>query len=551
MWREIKILLVDDDEQRRHDLKVILDFLGEEVIVAGSSDWRKVAESSIEESTEISAVMLGDCEGQPLEKTVEAMLAWDKGLPFLFVGSQVQVDELSENVRRCVLASLAMPPSYNKMLDSLHRCQVFREQYTHNRSRGERREVQLFRSLVGTSRQIQHVRELIMQVADKDVSVMIQGESGTGKEVVARNLHYHSHRRNKPFVPVNCGAIPAELLESELFGHEKGAFTGAINSRPGRFELAEGGTLFLDEIGDMPLNMQVKILRVLQEHTFERVGSNKTLKANVRVIAATHKNLEKMIEDGSFREDLYYRLNVFPIDMPSLRERVEDLPLLLNELISRLENEKRGSIRFNSAAIMSLCRHEWHGNVRELANLVERLAILHPYGVIGVNELPKKFRHVDEDDEQYTPPVVADVTQNEGLAGVDSPALLPVNGLDLREYLSDLECSLIQQALDDANGVVARAAEKLSIRRTTLVEKMRKYNINRKEKDMACAGQKAACVCGPLSAIPPDFRNLSFLNHPPSKLFSIAGTLIAQYLLVTFFRRKCGVLVRYLWRVWH
>ncbi len=485
MWREIKILLVDDDEQRRHDLKVILDFLGEEVIVAGSSDWRKVADASIEDSTEISAVMLGDCDNQSLEKTVEAMLAWDKGLPFLFVGSQIQVDELSENVRRCVLASLAMPPSYNKMLDSLHRCQVFREQYTHNRSRGERREVQLFRSLVGTSRQIQHVRELIMQVADKDVSVMIQGESGTGKEVVARNLHYHSHRRNKPFVPVNCGAIPAELLESELFGHEKGAFTGAINSRPGRFELAEGGTLFLDEIGDMPLNMQVKILRVLQEHTFERVGSNKTLKANVRVIAATHKNLEKMIEDGSFREDLYYRLNVFPIDMPSLRERVEDLPLLLNELISRLENEKRGSIRFNSAAIMSLCRHEWHGNVRELANLVERLAILHPYGVIGVNELPKKFRHVDEDDEQYTPPVVADVTQNEGLAGVDSPALLPVNGLDLREYLSDLECSLIQQALDDANGVVARAAEKLSIRRTTLVEKMRKYNINRKEKDMA------------------------------------------------------------------
>ena len=168
-----------------------------------------------------------------------------------------------------------------------------------------------------------------------------------------------------------------------------------------------------------------------------------------------------------------------------VRERVEDLPLLLNELISRLENEKRGSIRFNSAAIMSLCRHEWHGNVRELANLVERLAILHPYGVIGVNELPKKFRHVDEGDEQYTPPVVADVTQSDGLAGVDSPALLPVNGLDLREYLQDLECSLIQQALDDANGVVARAAEKPNIRRTTLVEKMRKYNLARKEKDMA------------------------------------------------------------------
>ena len=235
----------------------------------------------------------------------------------------------------------------------------------------------------------------------------------------------------------------------------------------------------------MPLNMQVKILRVLQEHTFERVGSNKTINANVRIIAATHKNLEQMIEEGTFREDLYYRLNVFPIDMPSLRERVEDLPLLLNELISRLENEKRGSIRFNSAAIMSLCRHDWHGNVRELANLVERLAILHPYGVIGVNELPKKFRHVDDTDESNPIPVVTDVNPGDGLAGIDSPALLPVNGLDLKEYLQDLECSLIQQALDDASGVVARAAEKLNIRRTTLVEKMRKYNLGRKERDFA------------------------------------------------------------------
>ena len=486
MWREIKVLLIDDDEQRRHDLKVILDFLGEEAIVAQHSDWRREIEGKVEDSTEISAVLLGDSKSIPVADVIEALLTWDKGIPILSIGTAVQSESLPENIRRALLASVEMPPSYNKLLDSLHRCQVYREQYTHNRSRGERREVQLFRSLVGTSRQIQHVRELIMQVADKDVSVMIQGDSGTGKEVVARNLHYHSHRRNKPFVPVNCGAIPAELLESELFGHEKGAFTGAINSRPGRFEMAEGGTLFLDEIGDMPLNMQVKILRVLQEHTFERVGSNKTLNANVRIIAATHKNLEKMIEDGTFREDLYYRLNVFPIDMPSLRERVEDLPLLLNELVSRLENEKRGSIRFNSAAIMSLCRHDWHGNVRELANLVERLAILHPYGVVGVNELPKKFRHVDEGDEGFSVPAVADVTQTEnGLAGIDSPALLPVNGLDLKEYLSDLECSLIQQALDDASGVVARAAEKLNIRRTTLVEKMRKYNISRKEKDIA------------------------------------------------------------------
>jgi sigma-54 specific flagellar transcriptional regulator A len=486
MWREIKVLLIDDDVQRSHDLKVILDFLGEEAITAGGSNWRQQVDAEVTESNEVSAVLLGNCTDIKLDKMVEDIIAWDNGAPILYIGDD-STDEVAENLRRAILANIEMPPSYNKLLDSLHRCQVYREQFTHNRSRAERREVQLFRSLVGTSRQIQNVRELIMQVADKDVSVLITGESGTGKEVVARNLHYHSNRKAGPFVPVNCGAIPAELLESELFGHEKGAFTGAITTRQGRFEMAEGGTLFLDEIGDMPLNMQVKILRVLQEHTYERVGGTKTMKTNVRIIAATHKNLENMIEEGSFREDLYYRLNVFPIEMPALRDRVEDLPLLLNELISRMEYEKRGSIRFNSAAIMSLCRHEWHGNVRELANLAERLAILHPYGVVGVNELPKKFRHVDELDENgMQAPVIQDVTSiDNGLVGIDSPALLPVNGLDLKDYLNNLEKSLIQQALDDSTGVVARAAEKLKIRRTTLVEKMRKYELNRKEKESA------------------------------------------------------------------
>ncbi|MCP4065130.1 MAG: sigma-54-dependent Fis family transcriptional regulator, partial [Gammaproteobacteria bacterium] len=339
------------------------------------------------------------------------------------------------------------------------------------------------RSLVGTSRKVQQVRQLMEQVADKDVSVLITGESGTGKEVVARNLHYHSSRRDKPFVPVNCGAIPAELLESELFGHEKGAFTGAITARVGRFEMAEGGTLFLDEIGDMPLNMQVKILRVLQERTFERVGSNRTQSADVRVIAATHKHLEDMIESGDFREDLYYRLNVFPIEMPALRDRVEDIPLLINELISRMEKEKRGSLRMNSAAIMSLCRHDWPGNVRELANLVERLSIMHPYGVIGVQELPKKFRYVDDYDENRPVEDTGMPSGIPGLIGLDAPALLPVNGIDLKDYLSNLEKQLIQQALDEAGGVVARAAEKLRIRRTTLVEKVRKYGLREEESE--------------------------------------------------------------------
>jgi sigma-54 specific flagellar transcriptional regulator A len=334
--------------------------------------------------------------------------------------------------------------------------------------------------LVGTSRDIQKVREMMTQVADKDVTVLITGESGTGKEVVARTLHYNSRRRDKPFVPVNCGAIPRELLESELFGHEKGAFTGAVASRAGRFEMAQGGTLFLDEIGDMPLDMQVKILRVLQERNYERVGGNKTINTDVRIVTATHRNLENMIEEGGFREDLYYRLNVFPIEMPPLRERVEDIPLLLNELITRLENEKRGSIRFNSAAIMSLCAHEWAGNIRELANLVERMSILHPYGVVGVQELPKKFRHVEEADEDLILPNGSNVDGMPTVANMDSTALLPVNGIDLKEYLSNLESSLIQQALDDSVGVVARAAEKLKIRRTTLVEKMRKYDLQRK-----------------------------------------------------------------------
>ncbi len=400
MWRETKILLIDDDHDRRRDLAVILNFLSEDHLACSSSEWQE-AVAGLESSRVVNGVMLGDVssKGGAVE-LIKQMGKWDENVPLMLIGEPAPAD-WPDDLRRRVLTSLEMPPSYNKLLDSLHRAQVYREMYDQAKSRGLQREPNLFRSLVGTSRAVQHVRQMMEQVADTEASVLILGESGTGKEVVARNLHYHSKRRQGPFVPVNCGAIPAELLESELFGHEKGAFTGAITARAGRFELAEGGTLFLDEIGDMPLPMQVKLLRVLQERTFERVGSNRTQNADVRIIAATHKDLEKMIEEGTFREDLYYRLNVFPIEMAPLRERVEDIPLLMNELISRMEHEKRGSIRFNSAAIMSLCRHDWPGNVRELANLVERMAIMHPYGVIGVMELPKKFRHVDDDDEQY------------------------------------------------------------------------------------------------------------------------------------------------------
>jgi len=487
MWRETKILLIDDDHDRRRDLAVILNFLSEDHLACSSSEWQE-AVAGLESSRVVNGVMLGDVssKGGAVE-LIKQMGKWDENVPLMLIGEPAPAD-WPDDLRRRVLTSLEMPPSYNKLLDSLHRAQIYREMYDQAKSRGRQREPNLFRSLVGTSRAVQHVRQMMEQVADTEASVLILGESGTGKEVVARNLHYHSKRRQGPFVPVNCGAIPAELLESELFGHEKGAFTGAITARAGRFELAEGGTLFLDEIGDMPLPMQVKLLRVLQERTFERVGSNRTQNADVRIIAATHKDLEKMIEEGTFREDLYYRLNVFPIEMAPLRERVEDIPLLMNELISRMEHEKRGSIRFNSAAIMSLCRHDWPGNVRELANLVERMAIMHPYGVIGVMELPKKFRHVDDDDEQYATSLHDEMEERAAISAPmvvpEAQAMLPIEGLDLKEYLGNLEQGLIHQALEDAGGVVARAAERLRIRRTTLVEKMRKYGMNRRDDEM-------------------------------------------------------------------
>jgi sigma-54 specific flagellar transcriptional regulator A len=479
MWRNNKVVVIDDNESRRHDLKVLLEFLGETALTANSRNWQELAQSE-NKGEDYVAVFIGDFSQsrQNLEQLLKNIREWNDELAVVLTESAPGETNLEDSLRHMIIASLPVPPTYNKLIDTLHRAQLYREAQSSSKRQPLRRPVHLFRSLVGTSREIQNVREMMAQVAEKDVSVLITGESGTGKEVVARNLHYNSPRRDKPFVPVNCGAIPAELLESELFGHEKGAFTGAINSRAGRFELAEGGTLFLDEIGDMPLNMQVKILRVLQERCYERVGSNKTQSVDVRIIAATHRNLDSMINNNMFREDLYYRLNVFPIELPSLKNRSEDIPLLINELVTRMENEKRGSIRFNSAAIMSLCQHEWSGNVRELANLVERMAIIHPYGVIGVQDLPAKYRHVDVTDENFAP-AVAPINASTGYVNMNDNPLLPDQGIDLREYITNLEMSLIQQALNDCGGVVARAADKLCIRRTTLVEKMRKYELQR------------------------------------------------------------------------
>jgi sigma-54 specific flagellar transcriptional regulator A len=314
----------------------------------------------------------------------------------------------------------------------------------------------------GTSPAVRALHRLVEQVAPFDTNVLVLGESGTGKEMVARHVHELSPRSGKPFVPVNCGAIPAELLESELFGHEKGAFTGAINSRVGRFELAAGGTLFLDEIGDMSLHMQVKLLRVLQERTFERVGGTRTIQADVRIIAATHRDLEAALAAGQFREDLYYRLNVFPIQMPRLADRIDDLPALAEQLLSRLERLTGARIELTRAANAALASYSWPGNVRELANLLERLVILHRGRVVDVAELPERYRP-NASNVSRLPPAI--------------PAELPDEGFDLRDHLSLLEQRYIREALARADGTVAGAARLLGMQRTTLVEKLKKYRL--------------------------------------------------------------------------
>jgi sigma-54 dependent transcriptional regulator, flagellar regulatory protein len=344
----------------------------------------------------------------------------------------------------------------------------------------------------GTSAAIRDVIALIRQVAEHESTVLILGESGTGKEVVARAIHDLSLRRQRPFVAVNCGAIPAELLESELFGHEKGAFTGAIAARKGRFEIAEGGTLFLDEIGDMSPTMQVKLLRVLQERVFERVGNHVPIRCNVRIIAATHRNLEEAIGRGAFREDLYHRLNVFPIEMPPLRARLEDLPLLVRDFVAHNIAEGRGPVQLSPRALAALTRHRWSGNVRELANLIERLSIVCGGRMAGIADLPVKYRPVEAlgSCADATADLGARAELRELLAGLnDLPALdpqtasvpdaahLPVEGIDLRLHLLTIERRLIEQALQRTAGTVAHAARLLNLRRTTLVEKLRKLGL--------------------------------------------------------------------------
>ena len=350
--------------------------------------------------------------------------------------------------------------------------QVLDQARMHNK-RERRMQTREFQPLIGSSNAIERINLMIDQVADTNATVLILGDAGTGKEVIARNIHAQSARSARPFVPINCGASSAELLESELFGHETDSLAGATSPRQGRFELAEGGVLFIDEIGDMPLPVQVKLLRVLQERCYQKVGGSETIKTDVRVIAATHHRLEGLITEGRFREDLYYRLNVFPIEVPPLGLRKSDVPLLIQEMITRIEHENRGSVRLSKKAIGMLQQYDWPGNVRELANLIERLAIQFPHGVVDSKDLPLKYQAHDPADA-----VAVSAAASVVASSVDFNQL-PGDGIDMKQYLTNIEISLIEQALLKANNVVARAATLLNMRRTTLVEKMRKYDIER------------------------------------------------------------------------
>jgi len=431
-----KVLVMEADRERAGELSQRLRFLNYEPVLADSPG---VLESMA--PGEGIAVLITDLPAATRrDDALRKFLDSRPELPVLLAGEKDG-------------AEARLPSSRSWRIDlPLRRAQLERCLRRAERYRGREQR------LTGTSRTIRHVRELIDRVAEFDTNVLVTGESGTGKELVARTIHDLSPRADAAFVPINCGAIPSDLLESELFGHEKGAFTGAVSTRVGRFELAEGGTLFLDEIGDMSLPMQVKLLRVLETRTFERVGSNATRRADVRIVAATHRDLPAMVAAGEFREDLYYRLNVFPIEMPPLCKRASDLPLLLDELLTSHRRGTDGELRLSPEALAALAAYPWPGNIRELSNLVERLAILCPEGEVGVDDLPAKYRECAVNPSTAQTPV------------------LPASAT-LKDYLKGVECDLISQALARSGGVVAQAARALRMRRTTLLEKINKHGL--------------------------------------------------------------------------
>ncbi len=434
-----EVLVVESDPLKARTWRDLLEF----------SDYRPVVVEHLEALRRLQgdwvAALVGqvDC-GRTLRQLLAQLRSQDADLPVFTLGDwSAQLGAAPEHP--CF--QLSLPIKYPMLVSALAQA---RRRY---RGAGG--------FPCGQSPAIAELQRLMDQVAGHDSTVLILGESGVGKELVAQYIHAHSPRADGPFVPVNCGAIPRDLLESELFGHRKGAFTGAIADRTGRFELAHGGTLFLDEIGDMSPDMQVKLLRVLQERRFERVGDTRPRHADVRILAATHRDLEASVKLNEFRQDLFFRLAVFPITVPALRERGDDLLALIEDINRLNASQGKPTCGLNSASLHELSRYPWPGNVRELSNLLERLAILFPGGIVGASDLPPQYR------------------QTGGQVVVtDELPQFPSRGMDLREHLSAIEQALIRGAMHEADGTVAQAARLLNLRRTTLVEKLRRYSLH-------------------------------------------------------------------------
>ncbi len=462
-----RILIVDDEAGLRTALFRALDRKGYQVITAAN---KKEAEtiSQCEKPIDLALVDLRLPDGDGLDLmaqiksvhknceviiltgfgSVENAVAATQAGAFHFICKPFNLDEIMVLVERAMAHSQLQKENL-QLRSALHK------KYQ-------------FDNIIGQSEAISRVLEMIERVADSESTVLVTGESGTGKELVAKAIHYNSPRATKPFVPINCGAIPGELLESELFGHIKGAFTGAIANRVGRFELATSGTLFLDEIGDMSPGLQVKLLRVLQERRFEPVGSAKTIHSDVRVIAATNIDLEKAVEEGKFREDLYYRLNVIPIRIPALRERQGDIPLLFHHFIQEFNRSRgRNLSGITPEALDVLLSYSWPGNIRELENLVERIAILKGHGLVDLNDLPEKYLR--------SPRVkFADPSKIE----------IPEQGVDFNSAVDQYENTLILRALEKTGWNRNQAALLLKLNRTTLVEKIKKKGLRPPEAEL-------------------------------------------------------------------
>ena len=336
-------------------------------------------------------------------------------------------------------------------------------------------------SIIGESKPIRDVFDVVARAAGSQSTVMIYGESGTGKELIARALHMNSPRASKPFIAVNCGAIPHELLEGELFGYEKGSFTGAVNTRIGRLELANQGTIFFDEIGDMPTSLQVKLLRVLAEREIDRIGSTKPTSIDIRVITATHRNLEESIKEGSFREDLFYRLNIIPINLPPLRERKTDIPLLANHFLKQF-NVTEEPKTISDEAMQFLVNYSWPGNIRELANFVERMVVLSIGSTITPRDLPEKvlgdtpkekWQPLEEEEEGNPAQILQQSLRQSFHVGI------PEEGINLKKMVEAFEKELLLEALEKTGWVKNKAANLLGLNRTTLVEKLKKMKIAR------------------------------------------------------------------------